>query len=453
MKTPILSSRKSVGKWLAISLGAWLGASLAGGALATDLPAALRAALATDPTLASAAANRDAAVENIAIARARLRPQITLQNTTQYVDQTTIRSIGTTDFNGQSRSTQLTVRQGLYRPRDRVGLEIGKLQADYGESQLVAAQSDLWNRTSAAWVDVITAQAQRDVFAGTVASVARSAEQEKRRFAAGDGTRDAVAEALAQLAQARSQLSEAKLDLDARVKAFNLLTGLDVKSLDGYGLPSIDPGLIVGSETELLERALDSNPHVASARVAESIARQRVEQASADHWPTVDLIASMVRAQNDSANTLDSRYRNAQIGFQLVVPIYAGGGVNAAQRQASASYAAASADAEALIQRLKTQFISDWNAQDGLRGRALAAQELVKAAREQRLATELGIRAGVRTWVDLGSVELVLSRRESDFVNALGSFLKTQARVLSLLPADDPAWTQWSAELSHRSRR
>lgn len=453
MKLPALSPGKPSGKSLAISFGAWLSLSLAVSAAAADLPAALRAALDSDPTLAAAVANRDAAFENIEIARARLRPQITLQNTTQFVDQTTSRSTGTTDFSGQSRSTQLTLRQGLYRPRDRVGVEVGKLQAEYGEAQLVSAQSDLWNRTSQAWIDVLAAQARRDVYARAVESVERSAEQEKRRFAAGDGTRDAVAEALAQVAQARSQLAEAKLELDAKLRAFNLLTRLEVKGFEGYKLPSVEPGLIAASEGELLARVLGANPQLAAARLSESAAGERVKQASADHWPTVDFVASMARAQNDSTNTLDSRYRNTQFGVQLVVPIYAGGGVSAAQRQATAAYASASAEAEAVVQNLKTQFVGEWNSQDGLKARTDAARELVNAAREQRLAIELGIRAGVRTWADLGAIDLTLSRRESDYVNSVGALLRTQARLLSLLPADDPAWKHWAAELSHRAKR
>ena len=102
---------------------------------AVDLDTALQAAQAADPTLASANANRDAAHENIALARARLLPQVTLQNTTQHLNQTTHNAQGlSNDFDGRSRSTQLSIRQGLLRPRDWAGLQIGQLQAAQGEA-------------------------------------------------------------------------------------------------------------------------------------------------------------------------------------------------------------------------------------------------------------------------------------------------------------------------------
>ncbi|MDE2212314.1 MAG: TolC family protein, partial [Betaproteobacteria bacterium] len=55
----------------------------AGSARAMPLEAAIAAAEKNDPSLASAQANRDAAFENIAIARARLLPQTSVQSLVQ----------------------------------------------------------------------------------------------------------------------------------------------------------------------------------------------------------------------------------------------------------------------------------------------------------------------------------------------------------------------------------
>lgn len=418
---------------------------LTGPAHSVDLQRAIQAAVVADPAILSAGANRNAAREGIDVALSRLKPQVTLQSTMQRVDQTTNRSGTVTDFTGRSNSTTLSMRQSVFRPRDWAGLAIGELQAEYSEFRLLSTIADVWERTATAWVDVLAARAQREVYERTVEAVTITAEQERRRFEAGDGTRDAAAEAAAQLAQARAQLSEASLALRARIEALNLLTRLGLKDVEGFSLPQGPLRGLPLDQSELMERVVENNPELLAARVGEAVAQARVKQAAADHMPTLDLVASMNRAQNDTTNTFDTRYRNAQVGLQLVVPVYSGGGVEASRRQAVAGLTAAVADREFAEQRLRIQVAGDWSVQEGLRDRAQAGRELVEAMREQRRAIELGIKAGTRTWADLGYTELQLARRLTEHYSIQATMLKSQARLLGLLPAEDPAWVEWLA--------
>ena len=163
-------------------------ATVFGPAGAVELPAALQAARQADPMLLSAEANRDAARENIAIARARLLPQISAQTTQQLTHQTTKRDGGETTFSGPSSSSQITLRQAVFRRRDFAGLELAQLQALYGEVKLSASRAEHWNRVVGAWLDVLASMAVRDVQARSVSALTRTAEQEQRRFERGDGT-------------------------------------------------------------------------------------------------------------------------------------------------------------------------------------------------------------------------------------------------------------------------
>ena len=436
-------------KLMSVAL-AWL---IALPAVAVDLPTAWQAALASDPTLASAAANRDVAFENIAIARARLLPQVTLQSTVQQLRQTTTQGNVPSDFAGQLKSIQLSLRQGVFRPRDWAGLDAAGFQAAFGDSKLAAAQSDLWNRTAVVWIEVLAAQSLRDLYTRALEAAIVWDQQEQKRFRVGEGTRDAMAEAAAQRGVVRARLAEATLDLQAKVRAFNQLTRLGVASLEGYQMP-ITPGpdQILEPEQVLLDRILASNPELAAARAVEAVSERRLAQAKSDHLPTLDVVGSLNRAENDTPNTLGTKYRNALLGVQLVIPIFAGGSISALQRQAAAAYVAASADREAVAQRLRVQFFSDWNAQAGLHERASGARQLVQAAREQRRAIELGVKKGIKTLGDLGNVDQLLVRRESDVVDAVAQLVKAQARLLSLLPIADPAWNQWALNVTSPAR-
>lgn len=431
-----------------------LALALSAPAFAVDLPAALRGAQAADPSLSAAAANRDAAQEYVPISKARLLPQVSFQGSYQRIDQNIDRSGAVTNFIGPSHNLQLQLRQPVYRMRDWVGFDIGKLQALQGEQKFVSAQSDLWNRTVSAWSDVLTAQALRDLYAQTVPAVARAAEQERRRFEEGDGTRDAVVEAEAQLALARSQLAEATVDLQSRLRAFNLLTRLGVGGFEGFRLPppsALSP--FPESEKDFLARVLDSNADLASARSLERIGERRVAQSAADHRPTLDLVVSASNSASDTVSTLNTRYKTNQIGLQLAVPIYSGGAVSASERQASSSYSAAQSDREALEQKITTQFTLDWNAQAAQRERLQALAGLADAAREQRLAAELGVKAGLRTWADVAVAEQSIARRQADLIRGIDGFVKLQSRLLSLLPVDDSAWGRWIAAVSAQARR
>lgn len=426
-----------------------LAVALALPAFAVELTDALRAAQAADPTLASAMANRDAASENIDIARARLLPQVSLQSTMQKTDQTTTNALGSNNFQGPSRSTALSLRQGLYRPRDWAGLQLGRAQADYGNYKLAGAMSDLWNRTTAAWIDVLAATAVRDAFRLPVASAQSAADQERRRLEMGDGTRDAAAEAAAQLVETRAQLLNAELDLRARRQAFLLLTRLEADGFEKFKVPALDrlPG-VMPTQEDVLRRVIDSNPELLALRAAETIAERRLAQASADHLPTLDLVAAMTRAQNDSTNTLGSRYTNQQYGLQLQVPIYAGGGVRAQERQAAAQYAAAAADRNALEQKLRTQISADYELVSGLRERLRSAQELLAAAREQKRGAELSLKGGLKTWAEVRAADQLVARRTADMVGLSSGVLKVQARLLALLPVSEPSWTDWIGQTS-----
>jgi len=75
----------------------------------------------------------------------------------------------------------------------------------------------------------------------------------------------------------------------------------------------------------------------------------------------------------------------------------------------------------------------------------------VIAAQEQRRAAELGLAKGLRTWTDLGNSDLLLARRSSDLINLQITLFKTQARILSLLPIQTPAWQQWVNSLESAS--
>jgi len=425
---------------------------------AQGLADAVAAAQTRDPALQSASLNREAARQSIWIAGSRLLPQLSYQQTQQNTNQTTTQdtTLGpqSRNFVGQSYNKQVNLRQGIIRARDVEGYRQGHMQYAYGDQKYISAQADLWSRATGAWLDVMAARRMVEVYSTAVKSAGESSLQEAKRYKVGDGTRDSRAEADAQFAQAQAMLLDAELNLKARERTYSLLTGLAPELLAGRQLPLESAANFDGvRRDELWELVLSSAPELSAAQAAQNVSLSRANQALYDHLPTLDLVASASSAQNDSTNTLGYSYTNRQVGVQLVVPLFSGGGVEATRRQAYASYEASVADRESLLMRIETQFMGDWASQEGLLSRTKAARGLVLAAQEQRRAVELGLAKGQRTWTDLSNTDLLLARRSSDLVSLQVTLFKTQARILSLLPVQVPAWDEWVKSLDAASQQ
>jgi outer membrane protein TolC len=419
---------------------------------AQDLRDVIAAAQDKDAALQSASANRDAARENIGIAVSRLLPQLNYQDSRQQLHQTTTQATSAgpqaRDFDGASVSRQLSVRQGVVRPRDVAGYYAGDAQAQYGAHKYDSALSDLWSRSVSAWLDVLAARTMVDAYQQTLKAVTEAAQQEVKRFDRGDGTRDVRAEAQAQLVQARAMLVDARLALKARERAYQLLTNLNPITLEKKRLPNESAVLLTESQKdELWAMVSSAAPELLAAQSVEDMNRYRMYQAASDHLPTVDVIASATRAQNDSTNTLGASYNSRQVGIQVVVPLISGGGIEAARRQSVSTYQASVADRESMLAKLDNQFSSDWASQAGLLERAQAARSLLDASKDQRRGIEMGLARGMRNWGDLSNAELLVARRASDLINLQLTLFKTQARLLSLTSVQTPIWDAWVKSL------
>ena len=85
--------------------------------------------------------------------------------------------------------------------------------------------------------------------------------------------------------------------------------------------------------------ALENNPAILSAKYNVDIARKEIERQDAADSPAIDLVGSYSFARSDADAGVNSN--NGVLGVQLSLPLYTGGGVQAATRQARFQYEAA----------------------------------------------------------------------------------------------------------------
>ena len=333
------------------------------------------------------------------------------------------------------------IRQGVLRPKDIMGLDLANAQTEHGVNKYKSELSDTYVRAVTAWLDVLGSMKQVEFNKAMLNSVEEAANQETQKFQKGDSTKDAMFEAKAQLESAKATLSESTEDMKSKQQTYWLLTRVPYENLKSKKFPDLQlDNFAIQPKEDMWRRIQDTAPELIAAQALEKIQNVRIKQAGTDHLPTIDLVASLNKAQNDATFTQGYRYQNTQVGIQYNIPLFSGGGVNASQRQALAPYEAATADKEALSQRMENEFNSSWAPQQALVDRVKASNSLKLSALEIKNATDRAIYYGLRSWAEKSNAEMNLARRSVDAINAQLNFYKTQLRFLKMLPVDDPYW-------------
>ena len=441
-------SRAALSQW--VMLAACL---MAPSAFAQTLKDAMAGALSIDPSLRSASYNRDASAENVAQARARLLPQVSLQGSDQKLTQTTTQDTllgpNSRTFSGPSKNYQMSLRQALIRPRDVAGLDAARAQKENGELRYQTELADSRLRAAGVWLDVLAAQQTLQAYTQTLAPYERAAEQEQNRFKGGEGTRDSVLEARAQLESARAMVADSRQGLLAKQAAFKLATGLPFEPMGKVSLPKIKRSFLNAlDKQQLWERISQTSSDILASRAIEKVQQSRLKQSDYDHYPTMDLVASYNQAQNDATSTQGIRYQNKQVGVQFSVPIYSGGAITSAQRQQLAVYEASVADRQSLELRIEQDYQNVWASQQSQVERIAAGEMLLEASLDQLTGAKKALALGLKTWGEVAQAQSAVARRTADQINNQVTLYKAQLRLLRMLPAEDPYWEQWT-ELFH----
>jgi outer membrane protein TolC len=178
-----------------------------------------------------------------------------------------------------------------------------------------------------------------------------------------------------------------------------------------------------------LQEADSANPELASLRHQVEMARQEVERQRAGHHPTLDLIAGRQYGSNETTAQLNQRNITDFIGLQLAVPIYSGGGVSAAIRQAASNLNRAQFQLDAARERIivETQRYYYGVAQGVEKVRAFEAA--LEAAEESVKSTRIGVGAGTRTIVDVLNAVQRVAEAAQGLAQARYEFLLNRVRL------------------------
>lgn len=429
---------------LARILGAVAAAGLlahAGAAAAIGLNEAFDAALVNDPAYQGAVFENAAGQENRVLGRVGLLPSVnaSVSASKNRADVTANQTIKTHPVYF-SRGANLQVRQSLFNLDAVARYKQGIAQSEYSDAVFASRLQELVLRLVGAYADAAFSVDQVRLAEAQRATYVEQKKVNDRLFKLGEGTRTDVLETQARLDLSEAQLIEAR-DLQSNaLVTLSAIVGREVKSVDLLR-PEFQTGAApAGGLEQLLADAVARNPEVQARTYAVEVARQEVNKARAGHAPRLDLVASVAKSDAETINTFNQESRVRNIGFQLNIPLYAGGQVSAVTRQAAAGYEKTKADLQATKDKVLTDLRKQYALVLSSAARIGALDKAVASGQLLMQATEQSIKGGVRINLDLLNAQQQLYTSERDRAQArhgyLLSVLRLRAAAGTLEPAD-----------------
>ncbi len=382
-------------KLLPLFISAALG-GLSTNAFADTLAEIYNQAKENDPTLLSASANKDAAFEAINSTRASLLPQIAL-SAGYDISRGDANSVSN-DSDGWNAGINFT--QELYNRSSWINLATAEKSARQADASYAAVQQALILRVSQAYFEVLRAQDNLEFVQAEKAAVGRQLEQTKQRFEVGLSAITDVHDAQAQFDAVLADEVLAENSLVNSYEGLREITGQEHANLDVLDTERFSASKTQTAIDELVKEAQQKNLSLLSARITQDIAKDNIKNAEAGHLPSLDLTGGY-NLTDHSKDSGDVETDAFTLGLGLSVPLYTGGAVTSATKQAEFGYVAASQDLEAVYRSVVKDVRAQNNNINASIGALRAYEQTVISAQSALEATEAGFDVGTRTIVDV----------------------------------------------------
>ncbi len=411
-------------------------------AAAANLEDVYQRAIANDPLIREADANRLAARESKPLAISALLPQLSAG--VGYDDSD---SDGSSPFGPQGQqgqfdrqaerdSWEVTLRQSVFRWENWAALRRANAETAQAEADYQAAQQDLVLRTSESYFNVLAAQDTLEAAQAAHDAIARQLEQSEKRFEVGLIAVTDVQEAKAAYDSATAALIQAKRNLATTQERLRELTGdtFDELSKPGADMPLAGPN--PANAEDWVQLAMNQNASLISSRLAADITRHNISSERGGHFPSIDLVASRSSQDitadlvtNGTPSTDDSESDDTTISLQLTVPIYSGGATSSRVRQAEFRHRAARERLERTARETERETRDAFLGVNSEVARVQSLRQAVESAQTALQATEAGYEVGTRTSVDVLEARRRLFEAQTNYARSRYDYLLNVLRL------------------------
>jgi outer membrane protein len=413
---------------------AWANFFMPGQVFGETLLEAYVLAVQNDPKFLAAKAESNASGTAVDQARAGLLPSLMFDveqmRTRQEVEESDnpIYGAGTAKYN--TFSYTLSVTQPIFRKEAIERFKQSKSVVKEAEYTALASEQDLLMRTVSAYLVVLAAKDSLALATAEQKSVGKLVEAAKARRKSGLGTVTQQYDADARYAVASAREIEAQSILRDAYQGLREITGehiSEVQALLGdFPLEYPEPRAI----ESWLDSATKSNLILLARREGVNVARQEIKRQSAGHYPSLAL--KLNHNYKEAGSTLyggGSTVNTTDVMLQLNVPIYEGGAVKTATKEASYRYQKAQEEYEfeyrSLDRRTRAAFdavVSGVSLINALKKSVVAQQSALKAKVE-------GYKSGLNTILPVLDAQRDLYLAKRDYAQSRYDYLVNRLRL------------------------
>ena len=312
--------------WQAFVCAGWFVWPTTAGAETLTLNDALGVAYETNPQLEAARAGLRATDENVGEADANFRPSLSAGASAGYEKIPPI-------FGGQATSYplsgQVQLTQPIFNASSYAQLGKAKAQVKAGRAQLVSTEETVLLDAVTAYMNVVRDEATLKLRQNNVAVLQKQLDATREQFKVGELTRTDVAQSQARLAGAQADAINALGQLEISRSNFEHAIGRPAETLESE---PVLPGL-PEEQQKAIDQAVQRNPYLIAARQNVKAANYAVDQAMGALMPQLSVNGQYQYTQNNPSYGPYVVHALTVLG-NLTVPIYQGGGEEAAVRQA-----------------------------------------------------------------------------------------------------------------------
>ena len=391
-------------------------------------------ALAHDPTLASALSANKAAQEIIEQGKALYRPVVnftadanTLKTHIRYLSATV--PPGSSSF--ENLKAAIEARQPIYRKQNLVEMDQAVTQVSLADKQYHLSQQDLILRATQTYFDVLIAQDKIELINAQKVAILSQLDQAKATFEVGTATITDVNEAQARYDLIVAQEIAAVNEFEIAKRSVQAITG-EIPNKLATVKPNIEVTALIQTMQDWQQVGELNNLNIQIQQDALKLAEQEVERANAAHLPTLDAVASVSDSYANGSPSVFSagnELRNATIGLQLEIPLYAGGAITSKARQAVLNKQKALDDVDIARRKVDLETQRAYLNLGTTIAQVKALQQALISSQSQLDSTKLGYEVGVRTSVDVLNAQQQLFSAKRDLLQARYNYLVNIIRL------------------------
>ena len=407
-----------------------------------DLKQVYEAALLQDATIRASRAATEAGRERLPQARAGLLPQISASagKNTNDLNSTTPNILGnlsTTNDKYLSDNRSIQLRQPLMNMQRWIQFQQAKSIVDEAEANLERDLQNLVTRVAGTYFETLLADEQLDLVLAQKALYTTLVDAAKKGLLSGSGTRTDIDDAQSRLDMSLAQELEARQHQELMRRQLQLLINQPVKGIAKLDVSSLK---LTAPEPANLEvwttKAEQASPEIKGMLARLEQARKEVSKSQAGHLPTLDAVAQWSNSGSENITRINSRYENKSLGVQLTIPIYSGGFVNATIRQAVAEQTRAEESLEVLRRDLGVRVHKEYRGVSEGVMRVRALEQAVRSAEQMMKSTQMSLKAGSRTQLDVLNAQQQYTMALRDLAQARYTYLMAKVKLAALVGDD-----------------